>query len=76
MKPTKEQLAALARLTMNTRPEEIPCEELLHRVARYAELVFAGQPVPPELQPVADHLRVCTECTEELDALKKTLADG
>lgn len=74
--PTKEQIAALGRLAMNTRPAEITCDELLDRVARYAEIVFAGKPVPPELRPVADHLRVCVECTEELEALRKALVEG
>lgn len=75
MKPTNEQIDALLRLTMDTRPEEITCDEWLHLVGRYAELVFAGKPVPPELQPVVDHLRLCPECAEELEALRKALAE-
>lgn len=76
MKPTNEQIDVLLRLTMDTRPEEITCDEWLSLVGRYAELVFAGKPVPPELQPVADHLRLCPECAEEFEALRKALAEG
>lgn len=76
MKPTKEQLDALLRMTTDTRPEEITCDEWLHLVGRYAELAAAGEPIPPELQPVAEHLRLCPECTEELEALKTALAES
>lgn len=76
MKPTKEQIRALAQVALETRPDEITCDELLDRVARYAELVLAGHPVPPDLQPVEEHLRVCPECTEELEALRAALGSA
>ncbi len=76
MKPTKEQLEALARLAMGTRPAEISCEEMLHRVGRFAEVALAGDPVPPELEPVAQHLLLCAECREELEALSRALRDA
>jgi hypothetical protein len=73
MKPTKEQIKGLAHMALNTRPEEITCDEWLHLVARYAELEIAGKPIPPELQPVVEHLRLCAACMEELEALKQAL---
>jgi hypothetical protein len=76
MKPTKEQIEALARLAMSTRPTELSCEEMLHLIGRFAELVSAGALVPPELQPVAEHLLLCSECAEELESLRRTLGEG
>lgn len=75
MKPTKKQIRALAHMTVNTRPAEITCDDWLDLVGRYAELVFAGKTVPAELHAVEEHLKVCPECTEEFEALQKTLLD-
>lgn len=73
MRLTKEQINVLARLALDTSPQEITCEDWLDLAARYAELELAGEPIPPELQPVVDHLRLCPDCTEELEALRTAL---
>jgi hypothetical protein len=75
MKPTEEQIKGLAHMALSTRPEEITCDEWLHLVSRYAELEIAGEPIPADLQPVVEHLRLCAACMEELEALKLTLEE-
>lgn len=75
MRPNKQQIDTLARMAMNTRPEEISCDDWLALAARYAELEISGQPISEELQPVVDHLRLCPNCTEELEALREALRE-
>lgn len=69
MRPTNEKLAELARIVAETTGEEIDCEQLLGRVAAYLRAVADGGELSPPLQQVAQHLRVCPECSEEFIAL-------
>lgn len=75
MKLSKEQLEALAKATLATRPEEIDCDEWLARVGRFLEHEASGAPLPSDLLAVAQHLEVCPECDEELDALRSGLEE-
>lgn len=77
MRFSHDDLDELLRLVDLTRAEEIDCTEFLHRVAGYVERL-GGQEleVPPGYEDVAHHLRVCPECTEELDALCRALQGG
>ena len=69
MKPDSQHFESLTAMIMATKPEEIDCDEWLDRVARYAELVQRGGSIPSDLKLVAQHVTVCPECSEELDAL-------
>ncbi len=69
MKPTQEQLRELLRLVTATEPEEIDCEEFLDRVGAYLEGLELGSKPPPEFGQVSQHLEICRDCREELDAL-------
>lgn len=69
MKPDPEALKSLLAATLATRPEEIDCEQWLAQAGTYAELLSAGEPIPEELELVAQHISVCAECNEELEAL-------
>lgn len=64
-----KQASALAKLTVVTRPDEIPCDDWLDLIAEYVDLLQSGQEIPTRLQPVQDHVEVCPECAEELAAL-------
>ncbi len=67
---TDEQLAELARLVADTAAHEIDCDEMLARAAAFVEAVAAGpDDLPETLCVVAQHLRVCSECREEIDLL-------
>lgn len=67
-----KQASALAKLTAVTRPDEIPCDEWLGLVAEYVDLLNDGRQIPARLQPVRQHVEVCPECAEELEALLST----
>ncbi len=69
MKPTREQLRDLLQQVAATQAEEIDCEEFLARVATYLEKLRAEETLASELSQVAQHLRVCPNCSEEFEAL-------
>ncbi len=69
MKPTDEQLSELARLVGATAGQEIDCAEVLDRVATYLKALHDRAALTEYLQQVAQHLKVCPECHEELSAL-------
>lgn len=64
-----QQIHGLLVACRETRAEEIDCEEFLSRMAEYAEVRAAGRTVPPTLEPVAAHERLCASCAEECAAL-------
>lgn len=70
-KPTDAQLADLARLASATAAEEIDCGEMLNRVGVYLKALTERSALTEQLQQVAQHLKVCPECHEELVALIK-----
>jgi len=74
---TDEQLARLARLVADTAAHEIDCDEMLARAAAFVEAV-ADDPddLREALREVAQHLRVCPECKEEVDLLLEATDDG
>ncbi len=69
MEPNREQLAALAQQLASTAPEEIDCEAVLDHVAAYLEASQADATLPPELETVGQHLKICPACLEEFHAL-------
>lgn len=68
-KPTDDQLGDLARIVNATANREIDCAEMLDRVAGYLKARSTGALLNEQLQQVAQHLKVCPECREELVAL-------
>ncbi|MDX1578631.1 MAG: hypothetical protein R3266_09100 [Gemmatimonadota bacterium] len=73
MSRVDRELRELLELVLATAPEEIDCDEFLHRVAAAFEGTGAGSDLPPELDAVSQHLDVCPECREEYDALVRAL---
>ena len=72
---TRAELTRLLRMLERTRPEELDCSEVLHRVAGAIECMASGAELRPEYDAVLQHLQVCEECCEEADALRRIL-DG
>lgn len=68
-----EQARELAEVLLNTRPDELTCDEWLDRVGGYAEALAAGAPAPAGSELVAHHLSICPECREEFSALLAAL---
>jgi len=72
----RRQLTELLRIVRATAPDEIDCDALLDRVATYLEALGPDGEIPPDLQAVAQHLEVCSECKEEFDALLRLHREG
>ena len=75
MNPDREQFRKLARFLLNTRPDEMTCDEWLERIGEYADIVIAACPVPCSLEDVRQHIELCPECAEEFQAIVAALSD-
>jgi hypothetical protein len=73
MSITFEDLRKLLALIEATVEEEIDCEELLGRLAGYVERLGPDGSPPPGYDDVVQHLQVCPECCEEVEALLRVV---
>lgn len=74
MKPlTKEQLSRFTQMITATRDQEINCSECASLAAEFAERQLNGLEIDGTLVRVEQHVQICPECREELEALKKIL---
>jgi hypothetical protein len=74
---TPDETRELARLLLETVPEEVTCDQWAEFAAGYADHLARGAEVPEPLRRVAQHLRVCPACSEELRvSLQAILADA
>jgi hypothetical protein len=72
-------LKLFLKMIIDTRQDEIDCDEVHNVVDIYAEAVARGED-PSEILPlVKQHLEICKPCLEEYEALlhilEKTYAD-
>lgn len=68
-----EMLGQFVETVMSTREDEISCDECGERLAELAELTLAGKSAAEAIPLVEDHLKRCTECREEFEALLDSL---
>lgn len=73
---TPEDIRKLAKMTLANRPEDMTCEEWVHRVGEYVEATHAGASTPEKLRAVEAHAEACPECMDELEALKALMTRG
>ncbi len=73
MKLSKEEIRKLVSFVVQTREDEINCDECMHHVSEFAELELAGKTIPEGLKTVEHHLGICSECHEEYEILKEAL---
>ncbi len=66
-------LERLLRMLALTEERELTCEEVNQLVDYYMELEQAGENVQHLFPGVAQHLRICPECAEEYDALRRVI---
>ena len=63
-------LQQLLKLTANTAEHELTCEESGESVHRYVEFRVSGTgALPEDLRGVEQHLSVCPDCVEIVEAI-------
>lgn len=72
----KHTLRKLLEIIALTRPDEIECDSCYAELDRFAEMLVAGKDPNTILPLVRHHLEICGACSEEFDALLKTLNPG
>jgi hypothetical protein len=65
----EKRLQGLMRMLLKTREEELTCDDVLRWLDRYAEIELSGQEAALLLPHVHQHIDLCPECAEELQAL-------
>lgn len=68
------QVKLLLRVLTQTQDEEMTCDDCLPYLATLVEHDLAGKPRPEALKLVEDHLEICPECVEELEAIRAAIA--
>jgi len=70
MNITPKSLQQLLKLTANTAEHELTCEESGESVHRYVEFRVSGSgPLPQDLRGVEQHLSICPDCVEIVEAI-------
>ena len=70
MDVTPNGLAKLLKMTANTAEHELTCEESGESVHRYVEFRVSGaSELPDDLRGVEQHLSVCPDCVEVVEAI-------
>ena len=70
-----EKIRKLARMTLETRPEGICCGDWIHLVGEYVEAKRSGRELDERLLVVERHAKTCRSCADELEVLRKLVAD-
>lgn len=73
MKISKEQIGALIGIVAKTSNEEISCQTCEDQIAQFAESELKGVAIPDALKVIEDHLKICPECSEELEFIRRAL---
>lgn len=73
MKITKDFIKKLINSAINSRPDEIGCDDCFDELHEFAEMKLEGKS-PEEAMPlVKDHLERCGDCLEEFQALLEAM---
>ena len=73
MSLSEEQVRTLVQLAVTTTPDDMNCDGCFGRVAEFAEIHLANQPLDESMRRVEIHLRNCPCCKDEFEALKAAL---
>jgi DNA repair ATPase RecN len=72
MSPANEndvRLADFLKMLANTREDEISCDDVHHLLDQYAEVLTKSEDAARIMPMVRQHLEICHECDEELQAV-------
>ena len=75
MKLTPDEIRRLAKLTLATKPEGLSCEDWIQQVGEYVEATSRGDEPSESMRAVEEHALRCPPCMEELEAMRKLIAD-
>lgn len=73
MKLNKNILKRLIRVIVDTRSDEIGCEQCFQELDSYAELELEGKSAEEAMPMLQYHLDHCKVCREEYEALLEAL---
>lgn len=73
MRISEEQTKRLLELIINTKQDELGCDDCFHLLAEFAEHKLAGMRTSDAMQSVASHLSLCECCDYEHDSLIEAL---
>lgn len=73
MSDMQKILDQLLQLIDLTEAKEIDCDEFLNRSSSFVERVSSGEKAPAGWECIVQHLQVCPECEEEMQALRQAL---
>lgn len=69
-----EQAKVLIAKVMDTRDQEMTCDECMADIAEFVEVRLTGKPLSDALQAVHEHLKRCHDCADEYRILRQALA--
>ena len=69
-----EQVKALIAKVMDTRDQEMTCDECVADLATFVEVQLTGKSLSAALQAVHEHLERCHECADEYHVLREARA--
>ncbi|HZY57306.1 MAG TPA: hypothetical protein VFE09_05850 [Rubrobacteraceae bacterium] len=64
-----EDLNKMIRAIMETREEEIGCDECFEQLDLFVETKLSGLDAAAAMPLVQEHVEICGECREECEAL-------
>jgi hypothetical protein len=67
------QVKMVLHMAQKTQEVEFSCDETHRLLDQYAEMVLRGDDVRSLLPLVHYHIEMCSDCREELEALKRIL---
>ena len=73
MKINQEQIEALLGFVAKTTDNEISCQTCEDQIAQFAESQLTGKAIPEALLAIEAHLKICPECSEELEYIRRAL---
>ena len=71
-----EAVLGFLRILENVREEEVPCDEIYHKLDEYVEREVSQKDAAQLMPLIREHLDICPECCEEYEALLKVLNES
>ena len=71
----QSKIKILLEALVLTNETEVDCDECFDSMSEFAESQLSGASVPEALVLIDDHIRICADCKEEFQMLKKTISE-